>query len=423
MPLVSPAFQFPSDWNPRRPSVGLLRDGDSLRIWLQPRNGKGSPAVVSKEEWMSDSCPVRDQVEAYRDNGGWLVAGLSPNRGLVRECRSPLSSLEKSGEIWPSLLEATLPFPLEDCAVAFLPPVVDPEGGSRCLAAAARTADIEDALAEWAELGIEPDLLVPEVLLLSDPQESMVWVGNSRSVFTAWHEHHFLGAGGCRGIPPSAKPLSRFKTAWSNEVPGMQWREVGPSTGEEEHLLEKHAASAPLLKTSCFVNLLENREHSRLQSRLKQKKRSLAILAGLLIVLLAAFPLIIQGVLRAAQADVAERIQLNYQRITGEESPAPGQEVLLAGRFVDETMTEVSRARAEVSGPHATTRLQRVLRELDSRSLIATRLEADPVRLTAEVLGTEEELSAMKLALESYGEQALVSPTDHGTWLLEVRSL
>lgn len=420
MPVVDPAFQFPADWASCPSSIGVIRDGNWLRLWFQTQKGKGHGVQISQTEWLESSSEIRSEFNELVQKGALVVAGLSPDRGLVRECASPLRNLEKSAEIWPALLDTTLPFPLEECDVAFLPPRIDPGTGARCLAAAALHTDIEQACSEWEELQITPDMLIPEVLLLSEHQESSVWMGRSRCVFTAWHGDHFLGAGGCNGIPPEAKTFSRFQTTWKGDLPDMEWTSLGPSAEKEEAILERNAARAAFLKESCFINLLARKEEGILSQKLHAKKRNLTVLAVGLLLFAAGIPLFIRGALHRVERRLQNEISMEFFRITGEDTSQPGQEVLLASRHVEETMENIFSARSEVSGPQLTRRLQRVLQELAGINAITTTVEADSSSVVLDVLGKETDLTEVQRKLEAFGDTVELSSAEQGAWRLEV---
>ena len=421
MSVVDPAIQFPSDWVQASKSIGVIRDGNLLRLWFQPQKGHGTPVVCSMEEWPESDAKQNFLREV--DQGALVIAGLSPDRGLVRECSSPLSNLEKSAEIWPSLLDAALPFPLEDCEVAFLPPVTNEKGGAHCIAAAARQKDMDQALQEWAELDIAPDVLIPEVLLLSEHQKSTVWIGKNRCMYTAWEDGHFLGAGASAGAPSASKAFSRFKTAWKIEHPDMKWEEVGPGAENphQQEILEKNAACSVFLKQSCFMNILRNSEGGVLQKKLGRTQRHLGILAGIYLVLLLASPFFVRGLLRGVQDSLQEEIEMEYVKLVGEESTQRGMEVLLATRYAEESMQEVLSAQTEVSGPAVTNRIHRVLEALERSNLIATSLRANPHSVSVSVLANEEQLDALESEFTFYGDEMSYSPTTQGEWRLEVR--
>jgi hypothetical protein len=379
--------------------------------------------VVSLEEWNSETCPVRDRVGRLLKKGTLLSVGLSPDRGLVRECISPLSDPGKSAEIWPSLLESTLPFPLEDCEVAFLPPEPVPDGGSRCLAAAARTRDVETALSEWRELGLSPDLMIPEVLLCSEPRTSTLWTGHSRCIYTAWHEGRFLGAGGGQGVPPESKAFSRFKTTWTAEVPGLEWTTLGPAAGQQEPLLEQNAANALFRNPSSFINLLSAGAGSgRLTACLRRKQRSLCLLGVAVLVLLTVLPLGVRSSLRSSRQALQDEIELEYYRLTGEETPARGQELLLATRFVEDTMEASVSAQREISGPHLSSRLVRILKACRAADVVVTGLQGDPFSVTVNLLAGEEELRQVRDRMIAQGDEVTLSPAEQGAWRMEVRA-
>ena len=93
------------------------------------------------------------------------VACLTARESLTRWLEAPFSSARKAGKVFPTLLDIQLPFPLEECAYAFLP-AQGPRRVTRALAVAAREEEVRKKLASLAAAGIDPMALDHEGLAL-----------------------------------------------------------------------------------------------------------------------------------------------------------------------------------------------------------------------------------------------------------------
>ena len=422
MPVVNRDLQFPADWVRPAVSIGLIRDGDSVRVWIQPRKGGGRGGVVNCAEWGSDA--LIQEVRRAVEKGAWVVVGLAPHRGLVRSLSSPLNDLQKSAEIWPSLLDAELPFALEECAVAFLPPEKLEQGGVRCLACAVRESDLREARSEWEELGVKPDLMVPEVLLLSRDRESRLWRGQYRFVMTAWNGGEFLGGAGGGAGARREKAIHRFQTTWRSAYSEISWAETGPEAGREEQSLEQTAARIPHGSFGLEANMLAGAGvQTRVVNRYRKKQKTLRVAVLLLLLILMLGPLSLRGRMRNYQAVLRQEIAREYLGMTGSQSPAAGQEVLLARRFLDEALEGVVLSRREVSGPGVSVRLFRVFDQLNRQGLVCIRVEAHPGEVRLEALGTEEQALEFQKGMENYQEQVVVGAASNGCWVLRVSPL
>lgn len=423
MPVVAPEIASPSDWLRVTEGIGVIRDGDRLRCWVRNRSGNGTPFQFSMEEWRSGEGEAVRDLRTRLQRGAFVVAGIPPSKNVVRELQSPLQDLSKSDEIWPSLFDSLLPFPLEECHLALAPPEPDPEGGYRCLATASRTSDVQDLLEEWTELGLRPDLLVPEVLLLSGEGASMLWKGEHRAVVTTWKANRFLGASEIRGGENRARQLARFQAAWQSEVPEGGWRECGPGAPQQPHLLEEAAAGLLFREQPRMLNLLEGEASPRLQTAVTAKKKRLTVSAAVLLLLLLAAPWMLRRGLTGIQKQIRADIAAEYEHLTGEPSTAPGMEVTLARRYVQESLGDRELAVREVSGPAVSLRMARLLRWLQELNLVTTRVTVDPQGARMEVLAEETELQQLRIELEKDGDAVEIRPAANGTWMVEVKAL
>ena len=426
MPVVDREFQDPSHWASVSSSLGCILDGDFLRFWLQPRKGRGKGWVLSLEEWKNASSADVKEIRRALDGGAWCSVGLPPSVGLVRQLHSPFSDGGKSSEIWPSMLDAELPFALEECAVAFLPAERAAEGGLDCLASAARLQDVTSVLEQWHALDIHPDVLIPEALLLLSHTPSAVWMGRERTVITAGGPGVFYAAAGCGALARREKTVSRFQKVWKEQAPGLSWRSVGPDGEEEAEYLERQASLFLLGKGPAGGNLLSPEYASeRVQSGYSRRWRTVGLVALLAGVLLAGGPLWMRTQLLQEQERVEQEISLAYARVTGApvQEYERGQEVLLARRYMEDQLGDLLEAREQVAGPELTERMLRVFFTLATLNMSMVSVEADTDQVTAVVLSDQDDLQNLQLELEKFGDQVKISSPGSGVWRVEVQDL
>lgn len=347
MPVVSADWQDPSRWARVRVCWGVVRDGEVLR-WARRTAGGGAVELESAgvEVWRA-GCALRERVEAEVRAGARVVGGLPPARMMLRTLKSPLADVRKSAEIWPSLLDAALPFPLESCVVSFRGVEASAEGGLRCLAAAVRVEDLEAEIADWQGLGVDPELLVPEALVLAEPPAGggegvRVWLGEGRAVFVHWTREGFSACGGARDVSREGKTLARFLSAVSGSA-GAVW--VGPGGDGEAGVLEAGLAAAGLgAGSAAGLNLrAEPVAHAGLRREAGRQRRRILVLAAVLAGMVAGVPMGVRARLRGELRRVQGRMAERYEQVTGLRSP-PGQERLLLERWIEQ---EWSGVRAE----------------------------------------------------------------------------
>lgn len=92
--------------------------------------------------------------------GGIPAVGcISVNESLSVWIDAPFDSWSKNRRVLSSLLDARLPFPLEDCCFDFTAARRGPNGNAQILALAARRKNIEECLSRYRAAGAEPALL------------------------------------------------------------------------------------------------------------------------------------------------------------------------------------------------------------------------------------------------------------------------
>ena len=95
------------------------------------------------------------ELEQALSDGSSCTGALPPASSVLVELKIPKLPQSKLDKILPSLLDVQLPFPLADCAYAFIR-----QGGS-CVAHAARRQDVEQQIAALAQWGCNPARIVP----------------------------------------------------------------------------------------------------------------------------------------------------------------------------------------------------------------------------------------------------------------------
>jgi hypothetical protein len=375
MPLVSGDWQDPARWAPARVAWGVLRDGDALRLARLGRSGGPRVWTVTVADWLAGAEPAA-QLARECARGARLAAGLDPSRVLLRLLESPIDDPAKSRETFPALLDSRIPFPLERCVAAFLPQNRLPEGGHACTAVAIREADLEAALAEWQAMGLDPDLLLPEALLLGETPGTHVWNGASRAVFLHRGPQGADAAGAARNPAPRVPALHRFLRAQTRPGP---LRLAGPNT---EAIQTDIASSFPDLAMDSHPDLdlavllaragqTAHAAHANLRAgvlasprlrkrRAASRRQALALfaLAGLLAALAPFGVRAWYAHDRAAQQLVASRA---YAQVTGRDSPAPGQETLLLERHLQENWAPLRGQALRLAAPGTTDQLAEML--------------------------------------------------------------
>lgn len=346
MPVVNDDWAFPNRWAPAKISWGVARDGDRLRFCRLTPRGDPEFWVVSTADFPGGAEPA-DRLQQDLRKGARLVAGLPPSVVLLRCLESPFKDPAKTREIRDSLLDAALPFSLEDCFTVFLPPRVGPDG-IRLPAVAARSVDIQKALEEWGGLGLEPEMLVPESLLLPvAPERACVWLGEQRALFARVDEAGCVVCGGSGDASRGGRALSRFFLA-AEKAPEISWR--GPGGDGEKGFLEQALARAGLGLEAGGVNLrADSLAHDRLQRIHGGVRRRWIAAAALVMGLAVAAPWGVRAVFSQLFEQMEVRTGEVYEAVTGSPSPAREQERLLLERHADEVWGRVFDARKRLA--------------------------------------------------------------------------
>ncbi len=135
------------------------------RTWigLDPGAGAAAPGVaLLRAGWgrvRLRSCALAELSGALRRqwaSGVRCTCALPPSEGLAVPLEAPRLAAARRRTVLPGLLDLSLPFPLEQCACAFVEPP-----GSRPVGLAVRHADLRRALEAWRRRGGDPERCVP----------------------------------------------------------------------------------------------------------------------------------------------------------------------------------------------------------------------------------------------------------------------
>lgn len=416
MSVVKTDWMDPASWLKTRVSYGFLKDGETLRFCRTGKASKQSFFQCSVQEWQA--CPdFRKQLEAERTGGARLIAGLEPHRVMIRSLESPLKDKAKSAEIWGTLLDAAIPFPLEKCQVAFLPAPSLAQEKLRCLAVAARLEDLQEVLSEWQLLGLEPDLIFPEELMIPRQEKNPLWLGQTRTVFCVWKDGIFSGGGGALSPEQRSRQLARFSQSINPDTGAPEWHECGPGTDSEPCILEQNLAIAGLKTGVLHANLrAEPLAAPELLKIYERKKKTLKTALLIFLMLLFFFPLLLRQQLRVYQTFLRSEIDSVYQRYTGQRSNAPGQEMLLANRYQKENWAPLWSKVQELSRPAVSTAFLEISLAAQNSGVVFTRVDLGASRLDLHLLGSEENVTSFITRLHNSGWVLKRAPGVDGTW-------
>jgi len=96
-----------------------------------------------------------------------VVAGcLSERESFSRWLNAPFRSTQKAQQVFPSLLDIQLPFPLDQCVYAFLPCGLTETGTARALAIAALSSEVGKKIEAYQQAGMDPVVMDQEGVAL-----------------------------------------------------------------------------------------------------------------------------------------------------------------------------------------------------------------------------------------------------------------
>jgi hypothetical protein len=418
MPVVSKDWAYPASWCRAKMAWGVVREGADIRVCRLTRGGSAEVYVVPRTDWTPGG-KVYDRLQEEKENGAWVAGGIEPHRLILREISSPIQDAKKASETWLSLFDAAIPFSLTSCHVYFLPLPKSPgESGSRCLAIGIRTQDLDPLEAEWKELGLDPELWVPEPLLISGEFETRIWCGKERTVWAFWRDKAFMGAGGSRDRGSRDRVLARQFLSYDIEDDARL--RVGPDAKESENLLEMELAKSCFQPGPFAINLRPaERSPERFSSRRAQMELFTKVVALLSLLLLLLMPFVFSRVIQVQREKILQDIGQTFERITGYSNRQPGQEKRLAERFITDEWQGMRMEMERMKQPRVSQALTRILDEVIRQGLLIEDVVVDAGKLNLKVKGAQDAAAALAAELENMGWRLEEPVTGDGTsWQL-----
>lgn len=418
MSLVSEDWQWPARWIQARSAWGLVVDGDTIRVSRGSGSGKAESLQESLETFVRGSS-LQKRLQQDQAKGIPLVVGIEPHRLILRELTSPIEDPRKADEIWLTLFDAAVPFPLEACRVSLLAREPGDEG-LRCLVVGVRFQDLETLKSEWADRGIEPDLAVPEPLVTSPDRKNRLWCGTHRTVWSLWSQRAFVVAGGVDCTDGQDKSLNRQLAA--QELDASQVDRVGPGTESETDWLERKLAGAALKSEPLGVNLLgPDLASAGLQKRWGKRERQGRLLAAAVLLLLLVLPLLPAKLIQQKRMEIATKLGPAFERIAGYPAPAgpPGHELSLARQVLAQEWAPLEDALHRIQKPGPTSWLAVGLEKARDLNLQVVRIQSSSSSLSIQVKGQESDAKRFAAFWEEQGWEMEGLRPDGEDWLLK----
>lgn len=204
--------------------IGIDASDDGLRI-----------VALSGASIRLETCDPHASAELARAlaDGGACTACTTPGTTLVVPLHPPPIPPAKQRKILPGLLDVQIPFPITDCAAAF----VDVDGG--CLAYAVRKTDLREQLEALSACGCDPVRVVPAAhaaWALATAEHPPQRPDTPRAVFIAGTTQTLLLTG--RGTrmehqsrfkTDAAEPLRRLRLVFGGLPDGLCCLIAGPA--------------------------------------------------------------------------------------------------------------------------------------------------------------------------------------------------
>lgn len=268
-------------------------------------------------------------------------------------------------------------------------------------------------------MGIDPDVLLPEALLLPGASGCPIWMGVNRSVSVAWNGDHFLGASAAVKRDQRELALTRFQQTWKESYPDVNWVSVGPEGSDGQADVLETALCRSCFESSPFhVNLRAGSFAAKgLQATHRKFRSSLKGSLLVLVLLLVLWPFGVRFQLRRFNSRLRQEIATTFESFTGVPVAAPGQEVLLAQRFLEDGWNKEWGLASSLLLPEVSEGFARASRLIAERDLILSRIQWMPEQFELNVLGEEAQTKSLVEALGSEaGWTVTYVPEANGTW-------
>ncbi|MCB1068849.1 MAG: hypothetical protein KDL31_00750 [Kiritimatiellae bacterium] len=365
------------------------------------------------------------------------VMGLNSAELLTRRLTAPFPSAHKARQVYPSLLDLRIPFPVEDCNYALVEEGPTPEGGNACLAVAMRREDLTRWLDAMRQDSIDPMILdaLPAALWEQATQtlppgdtlpRALVWMGMDRMEIVLGRGTMFLQATGVpltgeSSIPPdriTSKLMPILRSVFPDASPETWWC-CGPGLSREggKELLSRalniepdriHILPDPeTYHLRAFAERLLTRgrapaqlrsgpfEHEAIRTARGKERRRISMSILLATVVLCTLQIGWRTYAAMKQQALERDLQQRAMTFTGGVQPPRGQELLLAQRGWQTQMQQLS-PYIEIQAPGITGLLEALMTTAGENGL---RFESILLRPTSVILQGSAE--------DWYGAEAL----------------
>ena len=183
--------------------------------------------------------------DAIRSGRAFLAVAAPAVSTVTRPLVAPFPSPRKAARVWPALLDAALPFPVEAASAHYSPSRLDGRQ-TRCTAAAIRTSDLRDFLASPPLDALPPAYAFAEPLALwslhaslvppkDDAPSALVYLGGDHLTILLARGPRLLAAHTLRTPPSALDPsswslrLRRILAAFADDAQSAPPGQVAPS--------------------------------------------------------------------------------------------------------------------------------------------------------------------------------------------------
>lgn len=156
--------------------------------------------------------------DAIRAGRAFLAVAAPALSTVTRPLAAPFPSVRKAARVWPALLDAALPFPVEAASAWYSPPRIE-NTQTRCTAAAIRTSDLRAFLATPPLADLPPAYAFAEPIALwthhaaivpprGDDPAALLYLGGDHLTLVLAQGPRILAAHTLRTPPASIDPAS-----------------------------------------------------------------------------------------------------------------------------------------------------------------------------------------------------------------------
>lgn len=428
--------------------------GDRVTVMHARRAGQGVRSELlldAADPAGEEAAALLQRVHAEALEGAAIpVAALPASLLLVRRLTAPFPSARKARQVFPSLLDIRLPFPVESCVFGLEDEGPADDGGFTCVAAAVRRDQLAEQLAAWRKPGIDPALvdalplaLWDQALRASPPASddepgAVIWAGPDRLEVMIGRGRRLFQVSGAPSPGATDAEASRitarllpFLRSVFPDPGSITWRLCGPGAASENmagvlaralsldpgkarrldaperfHLLALAERALLPGRSACQLRPDDLEHEAVRRARLRTRRAGILRVAAA-----AAVVLLLQAgwlfVSASRENALAADLRVRAAALSGGVTPPPGQERLLAERGL-ETLRASLAPFADIRQPGQTALLDRLLRAANTAGLRIESLVLRPGMMTLQ--GTSPDWYGPETLLEAVREAGVQLP-------------